>query len=147
MFNKLYPVRPLAFIGLFCLSLAYLICGDQHEQSLTLAFGWSLGFALLPVFVLRAFLWLFFFRYKGYVFENPKQPSLTTKFWFTCSKILQRFAPPRLETCDPLLPRQPVPHLKDTIARYLESMKRLVSEVDSNSKLTIYMFTFAGRVH
>ncbi|KAI6190117.1 Carn-acyltransf domain-containing protein [Aphelenchoides bicaudatus] len=117
-------------LGFFVSSSHSFVCGqnNQNEQSLVTICACSLAFSLLPVFVLRAFLWIFYFRYKGYVYENPKKPSLATKFWFVCSKILQRLAPPRLETCDSLLPRQSVPYLKDTVNKYLKSMQPILEE-------------------
>lgn len=47
--------------------------------------------AYAPVFALRSFLWLFYFRYKRYVYENPKKPSLLTKFWAVSSAIVPNF--------------------------------------------------------
>ena len=37
--------------------------------------------AYVPVFVSRAFLRHFYFKYKRWLFENPKKPSVRTKFW------------------------------------------------------------------
>lgn len=119
---------------MFFIALAYFVYDptkmpQQLGSSLISICVTSFLFVLLPVIVFRVFLWAFFFRYKRYLFENPKRPSLTTKFWVVCSKILRRLAPPRLETCDSLLPRLHVPRLCDTITRYLESMKPILGEV------------------
>lgn len=41
----------------------------------------SLTISYLPVIVLQTFLKMFIFRYKAFIFENPKSPSLLTKIW------------------------------------------------------------------
>lgn len=41
----------------------------------------SLGTASLPVLSLRAILRYFVFKYKGFLSDNPKHPSLVTKLW------------------------------------------------------------------
>jgi hypothetical protein len=43
--------------------------------------------------------------------------------------MLEILAPPRLETCNSLLPRLPVPRLSDTIRKYLDSMQPILEEV------------------
>jgi hypothetical protein len=121
----------LAFGALFSLGTSYFYLNPIRLPRLqnilissTLA-GFSV--ALLPVVVLRAFLHLFFFRYKAFLFEE--RPSLLTRLWQVCYLALKKLAPPRLRSCDAFLPKQPVPRLEESVNGYLESMEPLMGEV------------------
>src|SRR4051794_37553033 len=89
----------------------------------------SISSAYLPIVVIRQFLRLFVFRYKGFVGESPQRSSITTKVWAACWKTLKMLAPPRLETCDSLLPALPLPSLNQTVVGYLESMRYVLPKV------------------
>ncbi|GMS98173.1 hypothetical protein PENTCL1PPCAC_20348, partial [Pristionchus entomophagus] len=87
----------------------------------------AMGTAYLPVFAIRCILRQFFFKYKQWMFEHPKKPSMSTKIWASVRYLLS-LVPPRLKSCDSLLPRQSVPALEDTIQRYLASIQQLHSK-------------------
>uniref|UniRef100_A0A7E4UPP6 Carn_acyltransf domain-containing protein n=1 Tax=Panagrellus redivivus TaxID=6233 RepID=A0A7E4UPP6_PANRE len=137
IYNRLFPVRPIIFAASTSAAAAYFY---QHPNSTILnllpnllpnseAFQYtklalaSLATAYVPVFLLRRFLKHFIFSYKGFLFE--KKPSFLTKFWAICRKVLVRS--PILNSCDALLPNLPLPGLKDTVERYLESVKPLMT--------------------
>ncbi|KAI6234535.1 Carn-acyltransf domain-containing protein [Aphelenchoides fujianensis] len=135
IFDQLYPVRPLVFAGTFACVSAYF---HQHPALVParLAF-FGLGpaavgllTAALPVVFLRLFLWLFFFRYRGHLHEPPAKRSLTTRFWQLCFFVLKKYAPPRLLTCNRLLPKQPVPTLHATLLQYLVTMDPICEQED-----------------
>ncbi|KHN77716.1 Carnitine O-palmitoyltransferase 1, liver isoform [Toxocara canis] len=88
----------------------------------------SLVVAYVPVFLIRCFLKYFYFNYKGFLFEDRQNPSLTTKFWAICHKLLS-FTSPRLCSCDSLLPSLPVPALQDIIERYLETIEPILTKI------------------
>ncbi|KAH7704349.1 CRE-CPT-6 protein, partial [Aphelenchoides avenae] len=79
------------------------------------------------VVVSRLFVSRFILGYKGYLFEGRK-PSMMTKVWAISRKVLIWLSPPQLESCEALLPAQPVPSLEGTVKRYLESMEPLLSK-------------------
>ncbi|MFH4981347.1 hypothetical protein AB6A40_008056 [Gnathostoma spinigerum] len=83
----------------------------------------------MPVFALRILLSQFYFSYKRYLFESPKSPSLRTKIWAACRKLLS-YTKPGLLSCNALLPKLPVPDLSQTVSRYLSSMEPLLSPED-----------------
>ncbi|KAI1703198.1 choline/Carnitine o-acyltransferase domain-containing protein [Ditylenchus destructor] len=143
VFNRLYPVKPWLFGVTLAGSFAYYnrapidsfptkflnLANDSDVIRLLKLSGLSFCTAYLPVFLLRNLLLrLFIFRYKGFLKEDPKKVSITTRIWALCYGTLKKLAPPRLETCDAFLPAQPVPALRDTIERYLVSVECILSE-------------------
>ncbi|KAI6237254.1 Cpt-6 [Aphelenchoides besseyi] len=135
-FNKVYPVKPWLFIALIFCSFAYFtllpsnlpIATTNVYSELLIAAVSALTVALMPVLILRLFLRFFLFSYKGFLFEDQKRPSATTKFWAFCNRIRRICAPPLLNTCNSLLPKLPVPNLQDTIDRYLQSMQPILDK-------------------
>ncbi|KAI6174654.1 Cpt-6 [Aphelenchoides bicaudatus] len=117
-FNSLYPIRPLTF-GSFRFGL-----NSRILNSCLL----GLVSATFPLLLIRFFLRHFVFRYKRFLFED--KPSLLSKFWGVCFWTLKRFAPPRLRSCDSFLPKQPLPSLKETIQKYLQSMSPLMNKIE-----------------
>ncbi|GMS92522.1 hypothetical protein PENTCL1PPCAC_14697, partial [Pristionchus entomophagus] len=138
--NSLYPVRPLAFGAVTAAAVA-VHCkysdngllkmlpsiGDSTTAQVIRIGVVSLSTAYLPVFVIRFMLRHFIFKYKQWLFENPKKPSLKTKLWATVRYLLS-LVPPRLKSCDSLLPRPSVPKLEDTVEKYLVSIQQLHSK-------------------
>ncbi|GMR58847.1 hypothetical protein PMAYCL1PPCAC_29042 [Pristionchus mayeri] len=139
--NSLYPVRPFYFGVSLAASAAYF---SRFEDSSTLLqlvpkFGEgtaaqcvrvgivSLTTVSLPVIFTRFILRHFYFKYKRWLFENPKKPSTLTKVWGMLRSLLS-LSPPLLKSCDALLPSLPVPALEETVQRYLESIRHLHSK-------------------
>ncbi|GMR45542.1 hypothetical protein PMAYCL1PPCAC_15737, partial [Pristionchus mayeri] len=87
----------------------------------------SLATAYVPVLCLCSILHRIVFSYKGWLFENPKNPSISTKTWAVLRSILH-LVPPRLNSCESLLPRMPVPPIEQTVERYLVSIEELHSK-------------------
>uniref|UniRef100_A0A914CUY3 Choline/carnitine acyltransferase domain-containing protein n=1 Tax=Acrobeloides nanus TaxID=290746 RepID=A0A914CUY3_9BILA len=149
-FNRLYPVKPWIFATTAAGSFAYysrfpkswILSAIPDISKSELARYAKIGLislftAYIPVFLLRKFLRHFYFSYKGFLFENPKKPSWKTKVWAACHQLLKILAPPRLNSCDALLPPQPVPALKDTIEEYLNTIEPIVSKDEYDSVKTM----------
>ncbi|CAJ0939626.1 unnamed protein product, partial [Mesorhabditis belari] len=137
--NRMWPVRPL-YYGMAATAIAayhwrnpsnYLLNLLPQTENVMLETlkitVLSLGSAYIPVFVIRRFLKHFYFSYKGFLFDNPKKPSITTRIWGIVRAVLS-FCPPRLQSCERLLPTQPVPNLQENVAKYLESIKHIVGK-------------------
>uniref|UniRef100_A0A915BUU6 Choline/carnitine acyltransferase domain-containing protein n=2 Tax=Parascaris univalens TaxID=6257 RepID=A0A915BUU6_PARUN len=153
--NRLWPVPPLYFGVSVVAATAYhmrlqtnvFLSLFPHANSLSLRIL-RVGFAsfvtaYIPIFAIRWALKHFFFSYHGYLFESPVQPSLKTKIWRIVHKILA-YAPRRLQSCDALLPSLPLPKLSDTIERYLDALKPILSE-EEHAKVTNLAYEFAKR--
>jgi len=65
--------------------------------------------------------------YTGHLYEPHGKPSTLTKIWFIMLKVL-RSKNPLLYHYQTCLPRLPVPGLRDTVARYMKSVKHLKTE-------------------
>lgn len=135
MFDRLYPIKPWIFGTTFGAASHYFYV---HPSGFASRFGPSIGYvvagflvAIVPVIVLRSFLYLFFFRYKGHLFESTDKLSWTSRFWGLCYLLLRRYAPPRLLSCNAFLPKQPVPPIKHTLLYYMKSMEPLMESVSS----------------
>ncbi|CAL2045446.1 unnamed protein product [Caenorhabditis brenneri] len=138
--NTLWPVKPLPFVATTVALAATLHykypenaildvlpkfsseAAEIAKASLVAAIG-----TYASVFTLRKLLKYFYFSYKGFLFDNPKKPSLKTKIWGIVRHILS-FSPPILESCDALLPNLPVPILRDTVNEYLDSAKCVLTD-------------------
>ncbi|GMT10003.1 hypothetical protein PFISCL1PPCAC_1300, partial [Pristionchus fissidentatus] len=138
--NSLYPIRPLYFGAAVAASAAYYSrfddagllrllpkLGESAAAEYTRIGMASLATAYLPSLVSRFVLRHFYFKYKKWLYENPKKPSIGTKVWGALRSLLA-LVPPRLKSCDALLPAMPVPVLEETVERYLESIKQLHSK-------------------
>ncbi|TKR62911.1 hypothetical protein L596_026813 [Steinernema carpocapsae] len=137
IFNRLYPVKPIVFSTSLAAATAYHVRNPENalvnslssigSQALRIGAA-SFLTAYTPVFLIRCFLKYWFFSYKRFLFEDPKNLSFLTKVWGVVHKVLGRIAPPKLNSTGYLLPNVPVPALKDTVRRYLESVEPLLSE-------------------
>ncbi|XGW05770.1 hypothetical protein V3C99_016266 [Haemonchus contortus] len=124
--NRLWPVRPVYFlagaatIGAIQVKLTpellsgYVPVFTNKFVEWTKVCAVSLVTAYVPVFLLRQFLKHFYFSYKGFLFDDPKKPSLVTRFWGLCRQLLT-VSPPLLKSCEHLLPCLPLPNLEDTL--------------------------------
>uniref|UniRef100_A0A1I7UMR2 Carn_acyltransf domain-containing protein n=1 Tax=Caenorhabditis tropicalis TaxID=1561998 RepID=A0A1I7UMR2_9PELO len=138
--NTLWPIKPLPFVAT-TVALAATLHYKYPENAILDVFpkfssevaeivkvsAVSAFGTYASVFTLRKLLKYFYFSYKGFLFDNPKKPSIKTKIWGIVRHILS-ISPPILESCDSLLPNLPVPSLKDTINEYLDSMKYILTD-------------------
>ncbi|KAM6160104.1 carnitine O-palmitoyltransferase 1, liver isoform [Erethizon dorsatum] len=101
-------------------------------------FGTGLWVAL--IFTMRYSLKVLL-SYHGWVFSEHGKMSRSTKIWMTMVKIFSG-RKPMLYSFQTSLPRQPVPAVKDTVKRYLESVKPLMKEEDFK-RMTVLAQDFA----
>ncbi|XP_053567657.1 LOW QUALITY PROTEIN: carnitine O-palmitoyltransferase 1, liver isoform-like [Bombina bombina] len=89
-----------------------------------LLFSTGLWFALIMTmrYILKQLL-----SYHGWMYEQHGKMSATTKLWLTLVKIFSGRTP-MLYSFQASLPHLPVPTIKDTIQRYLESAKPLMDD-------------------
>uniref|UniRef100_A0A1I8AGS1 Carn_acyltransf domain-containing protein n=1 Tax=Steinernema glaseri TaxID=37863 RepID=A0A1I8AGS1_9BILA len=136
LFNRLYPVKPYIFGTSLAAAAAYHVRNPQnilitlmpklgHAAQVSLA---SFLTAYTPVFLLRCLLKYWYFSYKGFLYDDRKNVSLMTKIWYAFGSLLQKLCPPKLCSAAGLLPNVPVPALKDTVVRYLETVKPILSD-------------------
>uniref|UniRef100_A0A1I8EY61 Carn_acyltransf domain-containing protein n=2 Tax=Wuchereria bancrofti TaxID=6293 RepID=A0A1I8EY61_WUCBA len=138
--NHLYPISPFLFSTIFIMtaSLLYrnppkqnlliILPGILHEQTAIILNILSIAFmsTYLPVLLLRFTIKHLYFGYKRYLFEKEGNYSLSTKLWFIFHHLFNKLSP-QLYSCEGLLPTLPLPSLKGTIARYLNSVEPLLS--------------------
>ncbi|KAK6108505.1 Choline/Carnitine o-acyltransferase family protein [Brugia pahangi] len=138
--NRLYPISPFLFSTIFIVtaSLLYrnppkqylmiILPGILHEQTAIILNILSIAFmsTYLPVLLLRFTIKHLYFGYKRYLFEEEGNYSLSTKLWFIFHHLFNKLSP-QLYSCEGLLPTLPLPSLKGTIARYLNSVEPLLS--------------------
>ncbi|XP_059810135.1 carnitine O-palmitoyltransferase 1, liver isoform-like isoform X2 [Hypanus sabinus] len=101
---------------------------SHHGQSLVSALLFATGLWLALIFVMRQILKALL-SYHGWMFEEHGKVSTTTKVWFTLVKIFSG-RKPMLYSFQTSLPRLPVPAVKDTLRRFLESVRPLMNEED-----------------
>ncbi|CAB3398294.1 unnamed protein product [Caenorhabditis bovis] len=145
--NRLWPIRPLPFLTLSVAGTAIQTSYydkidfselqfdsiDDTHLKIVRSLLISIGIGYTTTFILRQILKHFYFSYKGYLFENPKNPSIRTKLWGATRAFLSKFAPPKLSSCDSILPNLPLPNLADSVRGYIESMKHLISDEEYES--------------
>ncbi|EGD77282.1 hypothetical protein PTSG_12715 [Salpingoeca rosetta] len=69
-------------------------------------------------------------RYKGFLYDPPKRPRFRTILWLFIVKVLEGFGRPLTYSFQRVLPPLPVPPLKETCRRYLESARPLLDEAE-----------------
>ncbi|XP_069804746.1 carnitine O-palmitoyltransferase 1, liver isoform-like isoform X2 [Dendropsophus ebraccatus] len=89
-----------------------------------LLFSTALWFALIMTmrYILKQLL-----SYHGWMYEQHGKMSTTTKLWLTLVKIFSG-RKPMLYSYQASLPRLPVPKIKDTMEKYLESVRPLMND-------------------
>lgn len=65
--------------------------------------------------------------YRGWLYQQPRQTSKTVMVWGALLKVLSGRRP-MLYSFQGALPRMPVPSLKETVQRYLESVRPLLTD-------------------
>ncbi|KAI4470725.1 carnitine o-acyltransferase [Holotrichia oblita] len=69
------------------------------------------------------------FIYKGWMYESRGKPiSNKTKIWMTLVRILSSWNKPKLYSLQGSIPKLPLPSLKDTLTRYLASVRPLMND-------------------
>uniref|UniRef100_A0A8D0GZ92 Choline/carnitine acyltransferase domain-containing protein n=1 Tax=Sphenodon punctatus TaxID=8508 RepID=A0A8D0GZ92_SPHPU len=102
---------------------------DQGQNVLSaLAFSTVLWLAL--ILTMRSILKLLL-CYHGWMYEEFGKMSNTTKIWLALVKIFAGRTP-MLYSYQASLPRLPVPAIKDTMQRYLESVRPLMTDAEFN---------------
>ncbi|XP_069804747.1 carnitine O-palmitoyltransferase 1, liver isoform-like isoform X3 [Dendropsophus ebraccatus] len=105
------------------LPVSYLSHQGQSIVS-ALLFSTALWFALIMTmrYILKQLL-----SYHGWMYEQHGKMSTTTKLWLTLVKIFSG-RKPMLYSYQASLPRLPVPKIKDTMEKYLESVRPLMND-------------------
>ncbi|XP_069461399.1 carnitine O-palmitoyltransferase 1, liver isoform-like isoform X2 [Ambystoma mexicanum] len=99
---------------------------SHQGQSLLSVLLFSTGLWLALILTMRYILKQLL-SYHGWMYEQHGQMSVSTKLWLTMVKIFSG-RNPMLYSFQACLPRLPVPAIKDTMQRYLESIKPLMDD-------------------
>jgi len=102
---------------------------QPYARLLLSSLVYSIAIWLIKATLLRYYL-KFLLMYKGWMYETRSSGgySLTSKLWLINLKLLFKLSrKPQLYSYQSSLPRLPLPALKDTIRRYLRSIKPLCS--------------------
>lgn len=94
----------------------------------------GLVFWLLICYTMRYTLKLLF-MYKGWMYESRakgRKISLKTRLWAGAVKVLSTWNTPLLYSFQGSLPRLPLPAVKDTMQRYLRSVRPLLDDENYN---------------
>uniref|UniRef100_A0A8C5HJ80 carnitine O-palmitoyltransferase n=1 Tax=Gouania willdenowi TaxID=441366 RepID=A0A8C5HJ80_GOUWI len=99
------------------------------------------GQTMLSALVFSTLLWLslilalrfclkLLLSYHQWMFEQHGRISNTTKIWYYCTTLVRLFSSqkPLLYSYQTSLPHLPVPAIKDTLSRYLESVRPLLED-------------------
>uniref|UniRef100_A0A670JMS5 carnitine O-palmitoyltransferase n=1 Tax=Podarcis muralis TaxID=64176 RepID=A0A670JMS5_PODMU len=103
---------------------------SEAYQGLTVlsALAFSTGLWLALIVTMRSILKMLL-CYHGWIFEEHGKISNTTKIWLALVKIFAG-RKPMLYSYQASLPRLPVPALKDTMQRFLESVRPLKTDAE-----------------
>ncbi|KAJ7313745.1 hypothetical protein JRQ81_005404 [Phrynocephalus forsythii] len=104
---------------------------DQGMNVLSAA-TFSTGLWLALIMTMRSILKMLL-CYHGWMYEEHGKMSNTTKIWLALVKIFAG-RKPMLYSYQASLPRLPVPTLKDTVQRYLESIRPLTTDEEFQRK-------------
>nr|XP_057905457.1 carnitine O-palmitoyltransferase 1, liver isoform isoform X2 [Doryrhamphus excisus] len=146
-----YPASPSSwlFVVIAILATMYmrsdpsmgLIAKIQQHLPLSLHVSLSAqGQTMLSALVFSTLLWLslilalrfclkLLLSYHQWMFEQHGRVSNTTKIWVTLLRLLSS-RKPLLYSYQTSLPHLPVPAIKDTLSRYLESVRPLLADAD-----------------
>ncbi|XP_053707206.1 carnitine O-palmitoyltransferase 1, liver isoform isoform X2 [Synchiropus splendidus] len=143
-----YPASPSSwlFVVIAILATMYmrsdpsmgLIAKIQQHLPLSLVSLSSQGQTMVSVLVFSTLLWLslilalrfclkLLLSYHQWMFEQHGRVSNTTKVWVTLLRLLSS-RKPLLYSYQTSLPHLPVPAIKDTLSRYLESVRPLLDD-------------------
>ncbi|XP_055335542.1 carnitine O-palmitoyltransferase 1, liver isoform-like [Paramacrobiotus metropolitanus] len=84
------------------------------------------------VIIIFAIRWMtqLLLSYRGALFERRGRYSLKTKLWFILMKLLQGKRKPLLYSYQGMMPILPLPSLKETMTRYLRSVRPLLDDAN-----------------
>lgn len=102
---------------------------QPYAKQLMSCFVFSIALWLIKATLLRYYL-KFLLMYKGWMYETRSSSgySILSKLWLVNLKLLYKLSRrPQLYSYQSSLPRLPLPALKDTIQRYLRSIRPLCS--------------------
>nr|XP_034320165.1 carnitine O-palmitoyltransferase 1, liver isoform-like isoform X2 [Crassostrea gigas] len=83
-------------------------------------------FFLIKIYV-RRYLLRGLLSYRGWMYEQPKTQSFSTLIWGILVKLISGYSP-KLYSCQSSLARMPVPALRDTLSKLLDSLEPLYGE-------------------
>ncbi|CAG9802922.1 unnamed protein product [Chironomus riparius] len=143
--NGVYPAHLESLLVITVLVMAFHFSSTKVPYDLINTVIWLLPSNLIDwqilLCVMVAFIiWLvicitlrytlkFLLMYKGYMFETRgKGVSLTTRVWGILVKLLLKWNSPALYSFQGSLPRLPVPSVKDTVDRYLKSVRPIYDD-------------------
>ncbi|KAL7977228.1 hypothetical protein Chor_009177, partial [Crotalus horridus] len=120
------PVRDLFPVAKTILSVSNYLSDQGLNVLSVLAFSTGLWLAL--IMTMRSILKMLL-CYHGWMYEEHGRISITTKIWLALVKIFSG-RKPMLYSYQASLPRLPVPAIKDTMRRYLESIRPLTTDAE-----------------
>jgi len=128
VFFLISPYLGIHFISKYSCSIHNYIFRNEKTRitSLMSTMILSLGVWLLAVIFIRYLLKLLL-CYQGWMYDQRGKVSTTTKLWSLGIRLLGG-SNPQLYSFQSSLPRMPVPALKDTIQRYLLSVRPLLTD-------------------
>lgn len=98
----------------------------QHRADLVAATLFA-TFSWFSMVALRKYSLQALYSYHGWMYDSFNKPSLKTKVWTVLTKVLNG-GTPKLYSYQNSLPYLPVPNLKDTVRRYLRSVRPLLDD-------------------
>ncbi|KAG4075246.1 hypothetical protein HA402_003037 [Bradysia odoriphaga] len=145
--NAVYPAHLETFWVISILVMAIHFTSEKTSLNLVKLVvlylpGSSFGWDFAACFIVGLILWLCMcvilrlilkalLSYHGFMFETRgKGVSLTTKIWGIMLKTLIKLNRPSLYSFQASLPTLPVPNLKGTIQRYIQSMRPLCDDAN-----------------
>ncbi|XP_025421615.1 carnitine O-palmitoyltransferase 1, liver isoform isoform X2 [Sipha flava] len=112
--------------------------GTSFIWHLVSCFILSLVFWLILIYIIR-YTFKLLLMYKGWMYESRggKKVSLTTKLWSIGVKLLSSKSKPLLYSYQGSLPKLPLPAVKDTMKRYLNSVRPLMNDTEYESMVKL----------
>ncbi|OBS77317.1 hypothetical protein A6R68_16247 [Neotoma lepida] len=114
----------------FATCLVHLHSGRMSSQTKNIVSGILFGTGLwVAVIMTMRYSLKVLLSYHGWMFAEHGKMSRSTKIWMAMVKVFSG-RKPMLYSFQTSLPRLPVPAVKDTVSRYLESVRPLMKEGD-----------------
>ncbi|XP_071534183.1 carnitine O-palmitoyltransferase 1, liver isoform isoform X1 [Panulirus ornatus] len=100
------------------------------------------------VFLFMKYSLRLLYIYKGWMYEERgrgRTMSRTSRLWVLAVKVLTKFTVPMLYSYQGSLPRLPLPALRDTMSRYLRSVRPLMND-EEYSRMEKHAHDFQGGI-